>query len=320
MLIKSISVSGYQSLYNVKVECGNFTVIYGESDVGKSAFYRSIRAFLTAESGDSFISRGEETAKVSIDLDLGLGVTVAWKKKKGRSCDYSRKSVTSDQNWLRCKQMPDDIANDLRITPIVVDGEKFYPNLRGQFDVLFMLFESSTKRARLLGSLISNILLLGLKAANLEKLRNDSDIRALEGLADDIEKRRRFNFVEFGQSVSAARKILDWVSSRSTVYDKLQSLLKEQESLSQFKKLEFSPLPEELFKYLSAAVDKHFTLESLLATKKSFEEQIVRLQTSIEQIMNEMDKVDKERLEIGKKLTIACPHCGGAVPIAELEI
>jgi peptidoglycan hydrolase CwlO-like protein len=84
--------------------------------------------------------------------------------------------------------------------------------------------------------------------------------------------------------------------------------------------VEFTPLSDDLFKYLTAAVDKHFTLESLLATKKSFEEQIVRLQTSIEQINNEMDKVDKERLEIGRKLTIACPHCGGAVPIAELEI
>ena len=45
-MIKAVQVKGYQSLYDIKVELGMFTVIYGESDVGKSAFYRALRGLI----------------------------------------------------------------------------------------------------------------------------------------------------------------------------------------------------------------------------------------------------------------------------------
>lgn len=44
---QSIRVQGFQSLYDVSLDLGGFTVIVGPSSSGKSAFIRSVKAVTT---------------------------------------------------------------------------------------------------------------------------------------------------------------------------------------------------------------------------------------------------------------------------------
>ena len=321
-MIKKIHVKGYQALYDVEVECAGFTVIYGESDVGKSAFYRAIRAFLTAESGDSFISYGQDVAEVSLDLDLGLGVTVTWKKKRGRSCDYVRKNTLGDaDNWLRCKQLPDVIARELKINPILVDGEKFYPNLRGQFDSLFMLFESSSKRARLLGSLISNVLLKGVKEANLERYRNEADIRAFQELLVELEKKSKFNWEEYSGKVTACREILTRVKKAEEVLKSLSVLVQQRDELTKWTRL--SPPDRRLavwFEETDRMASLWAKITDILNTRIYVLMQLDGLEKQIEEIKRVLVITASERDETAKKLTIKCPHCQGDISLVEVQL
>lgn len=192
-MIEKITVRNYQSLYNVEVKLGKFTVLYGNSDVGKSAFYRAIRGLFIGEVGDDFIS--VETNRVGVSIKTTSGKEIVWLKSRGKSSTYV---LFSDgvkvKEWRRARQLPKELEVLLQIRPVTVDGDKFYPNLRGQFDPLFLLFESSSKRARVLGSLVSNLLLSGIKTANTERNRNEADIRAIGSLADDLERKMEVNW------------------------------------------------------------------------------------------------------------------------------
>lgn len=200
-MIEKITVRNYQSLYSVEVKLGKFTVIYGNSDVGKSAFYRAIRGLIVTEVGDDFISVETNRTGVSIkeaDFDDGTvepGFEVVWLKSRGKSSTYLLyQGGEKIKEWRRARSLPGELEPVLRMRQVSVDGDKFYPNLRGQFDPLFLLFESSSKRARVLGSLVSNLLLSGIKTANTERNRNEADIRAIGSLADDLERKMEVNW------------------------------------------------------------------------------------------------------------------------------
>lgn len=192
-MIEKITVRNYQSLYNVEAELGKFTVLYGNSDVGKSAFYRAIRGLLVGEVGDDFIS--VETNRVGVSIKTTTGLEVVWLKSRGKSSTYVLfKDGAKVKEWRRARALPPELAEILSFHQVSVDGDKFFPNLRGQFDPLFLLFESSSKRARVLGSLVSNLLLSGIKTANLERNRNEADIRAVSSLAEDLERKMKVNW------------------------------------------------------------------------------------------------------------------------------
>jgi len=201
-MIEKITVKNYQSLYNVEVELGKFTVLYGNSDVGKSAFYRAIRGLLVGEVGDDFIS--VETNRTGVSIKKASGAEIVWLKPRGKSSTYMLfQDGEKVKEWRRARQIPRELEVLLQVRPIVVDGDKFYPNLRGQFDPLFLLFESSSKRARVLGSLVSNLLLQGIKSANVERNRNEADIRAVSSLAEDLERKMEVNWANMHMSATA---------------------------------------------------------------------------------------------------------------------
>lgn len=313
-MIKTIVVKGYQSLYDISLEMGKFTVIYGESDVGKSSLYRAIRGLLTTESGDAFISRGEKGAFVSLTLDSGEKVT--WVKRRGQSSEYT----LGNQIYRRSKQIPDEIAKVLRIAPIVVDGDKFYPNLRGQFDSLFLLFDSSLKRARVLGSLISNILLTGIRQVNLERNRNEADIRAAGDLKQSLEDRVSQNWDgllretdTLKQTLVVARKILDRI-------EEIRVVVEEMETLKPYESLIYALLNEKDLVNLVELLDRYSEIAEVVA-------EVSGEKSSLERNEFLMGKVEKDRDgakilldDMKEKLTITCPNCKRPISLVEMGI
>jgi energy-coupling factor transporter ATP-binding protein EcfA2 len=226
-MIEKIGIKNYQSLHNVSLEMGKFTVIFGDSDVGKSAVYRAIRGLVTAEDGDAFITEGKPKVGVSI---MTPTTEVVWLKSRGKSSTYHLyQDGVKNGEWNRARSLPIDLAKILRFEQMVVDGDKFFPNFRGQFDPLFMLFESSGKRARLLGSLVSNLLLRGIKVANLERNRVEADIRAMSGLAETLEAKLEVDWGALETKAISTSKFTCNLEKQVNSLVQVEALIKERE-------------------------------------------------------------------------------------------
>lgn len=243
MFVKEIAVRNYQSHYNTKVELGRFTVIFGESDTGKSALYRAIRGLAVCEEGDSFISKGESVAGVSLILSDYSGdepyynKTIVWLKRRSKSSNYYMEvdsspygtqvgdNVRMKKDWKRCRKLPQVLEDALGFRGIMLDGERFYPNFRGQFERPFFLFESSSKKARMLGVLISNILLYAIKLANVKRNRNEASIRALEELVEGFEQRLQFDWDSVEKEVKILVVTDNKISKEVDKFDKVHELV-----------------------------------------------------------------------------------------------
>jgi len=222
-MITQIQVKNYQSLYSVSIKLGKFTVIFGDSDVGKSAFYRAIRGLVTAEDGDFFISKGEKRTGVSIITPTS---EVVWLKPKGKSSTYHLfLDGVKKKEWNRARQLPSALVKGLKFGQINIDGDKFYPNFRGQFDPLFLLFESASKRARILGSLVSNLLLKGIKLTNVERNRVEADIRVMSALAEEYDSKLSFDWGIYEEKTKKISKQASLVMKQEQRFLDITSLL-----------------------------------------------------------------------------------------------
>lgn len=243
MFIREIRVKNYQSLYDVNLQLGNFTVVYGNSDVGKSALYRAIRGLVTCEEGDTFISKGKVSTGVSLVLSDYSGEepyynkTVVWLKRRSKSSEYYMEcdsspygkqvgdNVHMSKDWKRCRKLPQMLEDVLGVRGILIDGEWFYPNFRGQFERPFFLFESSSKKARMLGVLVSNILLYAIKLANVKRNRNEANIRALEDLVEGFEQRLTFDWDAVSKEIKKLVVVNNKILKEIEKFDKVHELM-----------------------------------------------------------------------------------------------
>jgi hypothetical protein len=66
---------------------------------------------------------------------------------------------------------------------------------------MFLLFDSSGKRAKILGDLVANILLQGIRTANLERNRNEADIRSIKLMTDSLHDSVNVKWGEWEQKI-----------------------------------------------------------------------------------------------------------------------
>ena len=318
MFISGVAIKGYQSLYDVKLQLGNFTVIYGESDVGKSALFRAIRGLVEAESGDEFISKGLKSAVVA--LQTGSGAKIAWVKKEGKSSEYTAKmdKDTPLRVWKRNRKLPPDLAKLLRFGELTVDGDKIYPNFRGQFDSLYLVFDSSGRRAKVIGSLVSGILLRVLKQANLERIRVDADTRATSSLIEDLEDKESFDWDELLIKIAIEAKVVAKIRRAKDLVEQIEILVNDKESLERCLTVDAEYLPAEVFTELEALIEIHTELKMMIALQESGFQARDSLLTELNKVNKDIEKADLDMAALEEKMTFPCPHCGKA--ISKLEV
>lgn len=178
MKISRVRVSNFQSLESVDIELGDFTVIGGPSDNGKSAFLRAIQALLTNQSGQEFVSAWADECQVELFLDTGD--IIKW--RKADTAYY----YINDQVYSRLgRDVPPDLHKLLPVMPIEVGGVEVSPNYHDQFDMPFMLAMPAPQRARVLGEMTgANILL---RATQEAKKRQAKDKQLQTIRTQDIE-------------------------------------------------------------------------------------------------------------------------------------
>lgn len=149
-MIESIKVINFQSLQDVEVELGNFTVIVGPSSSGKSALTRAIKAVALNSLDSDYITRGTKRSAVSIKTETS---TVTIERESGGSSVYQiAKSGSEESRYSKLnRQVPTQVTEALGISPGTKEVESIH--FAGQFDTPYLLKEGSSSVARVLGEL-----------------------------------------------------------------------------------------------------------------------------------------------------------------------
>lgn len=177
-MLTKIRIIDFQSLHDVDLELGRFTVIVGPSDVGKSAVIRAIHSAVVNRSGQDFIRSGTTESKVALVFEDGV---LAW--LKGGSTTYKLGKKNFEKPG---RTVPEEVANFLRLGDIQVGDEKLNPNIHGQFQPPFLVTSSPGTRARLIGEMSGiNTLYLAIAESNR---RGQASKRLQTTRIGDLEK------------------------------------------------------------------------------------------------------------------------------------
>jgi DNA repair exonuclease SbcCD ATPase subunit len=136
-----VEIEGYQSIKErVRLKIEGLTVITGESNLGKSAICRAIKALLRGQTGEWFINNEKDEAVVTLKNN---GHAVTWKKTR-KSSSY----LIDGQPFNKAgRSNPSTEIAKLGFYEVKVQAESFYPQLQTQFDKPFIVGESSPAAA-----------------------------------------------------------------------------------------------------------------------------------------------------------------------------
>ena len=219
-MIKSIYVKNFQSLHTVGLMLGKLTVVVGDTNAGKSALIRAIRAVAENKRGDSFVFTNEADCQVSIDVGQQ---TVTWYKPYKKSGIYYLSTSTDNANTMAI--VPQEKA--LSVLAIKkVDLSKticLMINFQNQLDAPFLLAESDVVKSKVLGEITNaSIVLISVNQIKRWSLNNSStySIRA-----QDIANTR--NALVKYQVLSSIDLNLQAVNARLAIVTGLAKILGE---------------------------------------------------------------------------------------------
>lgn len=321
-MIRRVTIRDFQSLHRAVLDLGRFTVITGESDVGKSAVLRALRYAATNQIGQDFVRHGAD--KCGVQIDFADGATVAW--VKGETAEYHLAGDGQTRKFGRFgRTVPAEVAQTLRIGEIEVGDDALLVNFHGQFSAPFLLDCSPSLRARFLGELSGiNTLYLAVQEARRQEqaarrtqtLRQQDIERTRETLMtfDDIEtERNRLMDVDeaLSQADEAVRRstsLRAWFAAtsereeRRTAAERRLTVLRTAAASTDAEELESAlSRRERLYKALSAFHRQHMR-------RTSGEEMLTTVRSEIDAESRKLDGITQ------------CPTCGQTISDAETLI
>lgn len=228
-MITRLEIRNFQSLRQVDLELGRYTVIVGPSSSGKSAVIRALRAVASNVRGSGTITRGQKSSAVTVRTDDDV-VTLERTETSGsyRLVDAAgRETVFTKLGG----GVPDQVTKALGIAPVPTGGTSV--NFASQFDKPYLLGESGATVARVLGELTKvNVVFEAVRLANKHRQRAAStlkvrreDLSRLQGRLGEFQglsdKLSRAAVVQ--QQVDAAARLRDRVDRLSAALVKLRS-------------------------------------------------------------------------------------------------
>ena len=188
-MLDHISIKGFQSLRDVDIDLGKFTVMVGPSGSGKSAFVRAVLKMVRNDAV-SGTSGGEDwshlppkvaNAEVTLDID---GRKIKW--VKGKSNSYFIDGESLHKVGRGC---PDEVQDVLKMRELTFDGaDSYHLNFAQQFDMPFLLDDSGSKVAKILGEITNvNVLYSANRQANSLK---SAATKTLSVRQQDLERQQ----------------------------------------------------------------------------------------------------------------------------------
>ncbi len=184
-MITFISIRDYQGIESIEFECGPITVITGESDTGKSSIVRAIHAaaFNSYPKGHVRAGTSSPMSEVVIHFDHNKKLIVTKGEKVNAYELWDGGEVIT---WDRVgTEVPEAVTDALEFRQLTLDdGTHFTPNIQRQFDPPFLLTESPSKVAKVIGTLTNISILYGaVKVANTWERRSNERIEAQHEVA-----------------------------------------------------------------------------------------------------------------------------------------
>ena len=142
-MITKIEIKRFQSLGNITLETGPLTVIYGASDVGKSALIRALRALATNRYPKDHVTIWSDKDHSSISVETDDLKIIA--QKGGGINRYGLRTETTKQMFRKVgSHVPEDVTQALGWSDNTISS---------QFDPLYLVAETGAQRAKVLGTL-----------------------------------------------------------------------------------------------------------------------------------------------------------------------
>lgn len=233
-MIRRVSIKGFQSLREVSVDLGSFTVIQGRSNSGKSAFVRALRAAASnganlRGTGGSFISHGASECSVTIDR----GPTNLEWVKSPKKTTY----VLGDKVFTTGQEVPEDVSEFLGLGELVIDTAnnlKVNVNFQGggrgqgQFETPFLVVDTSGSYiAKVLSLLTSANMLYAAQALAKKRSKSAADkLKALREIQADRLVRIDSQRSSYAPIHAASGKASDLLSAVRSLEESQATLIK----------------------------------------------------------------------------------------------
>ncbi len=209
-VITNLYIEDFQSIETLDVECGSITVFIGESDTGKSAIVRAIYALAFNDYPKGHVRDGQTNSRIALTLDNGSVIRAI----KGQVNQYEIDiEDVKMEGWDRVgTKVPEEVTEALGWRMLEIDdGTKFTPNFGRQFDPPFLITETPSKKAKLLGSLTN---IATLYAAMKQALSRERENKTRLKTWTEVAEKASAEWEEVGDSMAVAENLLEGATER----------------------------------------------------------------------------------------------------------
>jgi DNA repair protein SbcC/Rad50 len=306
LMLRLLEIENYQSLRDVRLELGKFTVIVGPTGSGKTAVLRALRTLCFNGRGTSYIRRGAKTCKVMLLDDQGLGVALV---RGGRGSDSYVLDVLGQQKTFTKLggDVPEAVSLCLEISPL---------NFAGQFDGPYLLGASAGQVARALGELTNVTVVfeaareaIRVKGRLADQLR-DREVE-LAGLRQQVRQfagmQQRLAAVREAESaleratqlqarVTRLRQLMQSVVAAQVVLDQAGAAVREVPSLER----------------LAALTSRRSRFEFLMSSRDALHSDYLEADSAVAAAQERALGLEREHRRLLEEAGV-CPTCGQAV-------
>jgi len=296
----------FQSLKDVSVDLSKFTVVVGASSSGKSAFIRSLKTIVSNPRSSSFVTHGEKFSSLTLYRDDGTEVLFEKGEGHGRYV-VSRGDLREEYTKLG-GDVPDAVSSALGILPVETGKQSL--NFDGQFDRPYLLDETGSVVARVLGELTNVTKIFdAVREASRRKQNASSLVRTRsEDLARLNLKKQQFVSLR-GQleAVEQAEKLLQTAEDVSSRVARLRRLVLDIDMAESYLE-DSSSVEVPDISVVLAARDRLDSYTSLIADMRAAADRVKRSDEALVSSASSLkDKTEELRAVLVEAGT--CPTC-----------
>lgn len=307
-MIESVKVTNFQSLYDLDLDLGKFTVIVGPSSSGKSAVTRAVKAVALNALDSDYITRGTKKSAVSLKTETA---TVTIERETGGSSAYQIAEIGGKESRYSKlnRQVPTQVTEVLGISPGTKEVDSIH--FAGQFDTPYLLKEGSSSVARVLGELtnVSTIFSAVREASKRAKaasgianLRKKDQQKLLDQISDysDVATQAK-TITQVEAKLLECQQLKDQISQLTTFWDRASQALSTLEKAE--KTFDLPDLASVLKAYENLNNFK-LLVRQVVLSKKSIDQAVVGIDATTSDILAAENLLHEILLEHG-----TCPTC-----------
>jgi len=300
MKLYSLSLYNFQSHAESRIDFGNVTTIVGNTNAGKTAAIRALRAFVDNAPPRAYVRDGASELGVMVVYLAPDNTVKAAFWAKGKSTNVYKFSEDGGNTWEEFSnvgtEVPTAISSTLQMGAVIGPrNEKYYPNFRTQIDLPAIVYESEGDRLSKLVKISGiGVLQTAVRLVTKDQKSLSRELASLRSREKDLHcELKRYDGVEAKvRSLEAVSELVGHVQSRQSFYEEA---VKYREQMEEILKLEPA---SDAVAFAASASSGLSSLRSLVDYRKLVDSVPPSLSSCCEAL-----SVSKDRLHWLKQLT-----------------